>query len=137
MAEFVDLWDPDAFLDGPPHEMLAELRREQPVYWQDMPDEPGFWAVLTHADVVHVSRNPQLFSAEAGGVVIEDLDPERLARMRDMILSMDPPRHIAYRKPLAPEFGARVVAGMEGQILYCQQAEALMVNALPIGMGMK
>ncbi|MFB8385587.1 SCO6880 family protein [Microbacterium sp. NPDC055910] len=28
-------------------------------------------------------------------------------------------------------------AGMEAQILYCQQAEALMVNALPIGLGMK
>jgi hypothetical protein len=28
-------------------------------------------------------------------------------------------------------------AGMEPQILYCQQAEALMVNALPIGLGMK
>jgi len=116
VSELVDLWDPDVFVDGPPHEMLTELRRTTPVYWQDMPDEPGFWAVLTHADVVHVSRNPTLFSAETGGVVIEDLDPERLARMRDMILSMDPPRHVAYRKPLAPEFSARVVAGMEGQI---------------------
>ena len=75
-------------------------------YWQDIPGEPGYWAVLTHADVVHVSRNPDLFSAEAGGWSLEDLDPERLARMRDMILSMDPPRHIAYRKPLAPEFRA-------------------------------
>jgi hypothetical protein len=28
-------------------------------------------------------------------------------------------------------------AQMEAQILYCQQAEALMVNALPIGLGMK
>lgn len=28
-------------------------------------------------------------------------------------------------------------AGMEAQTLYCQQAEALMVNALPIGQGMK
>lgn len=27
--------------------------------------------------------------------------------------------------------------GMEAQILYCQQAEALLVNALPLGMGMK
>ena len=116
MTTIVDLQDPDAFLEGPPHEALAELRRTSPVYWQDMPDEPGFWAVLTHADVVHVSRNPNLFSAEAGGVVIEDLDPARLARMRDMILSMDPPRHVAYRKPLAPEFRARVIAEMEGQI---------------------
>jgi len=28
-------------------------------------------------------------------------------------------------------------AGMEAQVLYCQQAEALMVNAIPIGLGMK
>ena len=28
-------------------------------------------------------------------------------------------------------------AGMEAQILYCQQAEALLVNALPLGLGMK
>lgn len=29
------------------------------------------------------------------------------------------------------------VAGMEAQILYCQQAEALLVNALPLGSGLK
>jgi hypothetical protein len=29
------------------------------------------------------------------------------------------------------------VVGMEGQILYCQQAEALMLNAIPLGLGMK
>ncbi|NYE18013.1 SCO6880 family protein [Microbacterium immunditiarum] len=28
-------------------------------------------------------------------------------------------------------------AGMEPQILYCQQAEALMINALPLGLGMR
>jgi len=33
-----------------------------------------------------------------------------------MLLSMDPPRHIAYRKPLAPEFAQRVIAGMADQI---------------------
>jgi hypothetical protein len=27
--------------------------------------------------------------------------------------------------------------GMEGQILYCQQAEALLLNAMPLGMGLK
>jgi len=29
------------------------------------------------------------------------------------------------------------VVGMEAQILYCQQAEALLINALPLGLGMK
>jgi len=112
----VDLYDPGTYESDPPHEEFARLRRVDPVHWQEMPGEPGYWAVLRHADVVHVARNPLLFSCEAGGVVLEDLDPDRLARMRDMILSMDPPRHIAYRKPLAPEFAARVIAGMEDQI---------------------
>ena len=112
----VDLYSPDTYIDGAPHEEFARLRREDPVYWQEIPGQAGYWAVLRHADVVHVSRNPVLFSCEAGGVVLEDLDPERLARMRNMLLSMDPPRHIAYRKPLAPEFAQRAVAGMADQI---------------------
>jgi hypothetical protein len=32
-----------------------------------MEGQRGFFAVLTHADVVHVSRNPTLFSASTGG----------------------------------------------------------------------
>lgn len=116
MVLAVDLYDPDTYSAGPPHEVLSELRRTDPVHWQDIPGEPGYWAVLGHADVVHVSRNPTLFSCEEGGIVLEDMDPDRLARMRDMLLSMDPPRHIAYRKPLAPEFSARIIAGLEPRI---------------------
>ena len=86
-----NLWDPDVFTGGPPHEFLAELRRTQPVYWQDMPDEPGFWAVLTHADLTAVAREPVLYSASEGGVVLENLDPENLEQMRGMLLAMDPP----------------------------------------------
>jgi len=112
----VELWDPDAFVDAPPHEFLAELRRTQPVYWQDMPTEPGFWAVLKHADLTAVAREPVLFSASEGGVVMENLDEVGLERMRDMLLSMDPPRHIAYRRPLVPSFKAKVIGAMEGQI---------------------
>ena len=70
----IELWDPDVFVEAPPHEFLAELRRTQPVYWQDMPDEPGFWAVLKHADLTAVAREPVLFSASEGGVVLENLD---------------------------------------------------------------
>ena len=69
---------PDAFVAGPPHEALAELRRTDPVHWQEMDGEPGFWAVLRHADVVHVARHPEVFSASEGGVVLEDLAPEQL-----------------------------------------------------------
>jgi len=111
-----DLYDPDLYVAGAPHEMFAELRRTQPVYFQEMSGEPGYWAVLKHADVVHVAREPLLFSASDGGVMLENLEPAQLDMIRNMLLAMDPPRHVDYRRPIAPRFKARVIAGMEQQI---------------------
>lgn len=107
---------PETYVDGPPHDLFTRLRRDEPVVFQEMDDQPGYWAVLRHADVVHVAKHPEIFSASEGGVVIEDLDPPSLEQMRDMLLAMDPPRHTAYRRPIAPEFKARVIGEMEGRI---------------------
>ena len=73
----IDLYSPDVYVDGPPHAIFEELRRTSPVYWQDIPGEPGYWAMLKHADVVHVAREPKLFSASEGGIMLEDADPEQ------------------------------------------------------------
>src|SRR5436190_15237676 len=112
----VDLYDPDGYVAGQPHELFAELRRTQPVYFQEMTGEPGYWMVLKHADVVHVAREPELYSASEGGVMLENLEPTQLEMMRNMLLAMDPPRHVDYRRPIAPRFKARVIARMGGQI---------------------
>jgi cytochrome P450 len=112
----IDLYDPDGYVVGPPHETFERLRREDPVHWQDMPDGTGYWAVLRHADVVRVARAPKRFSAAAGGVVLEDLSPESLAMMQDMLLAMDPPRHLEYRHDVAPSFTPRVINEMEERI---------------------
>lgn len=111
-----DIYTPDLYVAGPPHELFTELRRTQPVFWQDMPGEPGYWAVLKHADVEYVSQRSDLFSAERGGIVLEDLDEARLEALRGTLLSMDPPRHRQYRKPLVKSFTAKVVGGMEDRI---------------------
>jgi cytochrome P450 len=116
MTAKIDIYDPDGYADGPPHELFAELRRTQPVFWQEMDGEPGYWAVLKHADVVHVAKEPTLFSANEAGVVLENLTPEALEGMRMMLLAMDPPKHVTYRRPLAPSFKARVMAQMEARI---------------------
>ena len=108
--------DPETYVDGPPHERFDEQRRREPVTWVEMDDEPGYWAVLRHEDVVRVAKHSEIFSASEGGVVVEDLDPVSLENMRDMLLAMDPPRHTAYRKPVAPEFKARVIAGLEHRV---------------------
>lgn len=113
----LSLTDPATFDDGVPHEALAELRRSTPVAWQEgMGGQAGSWAVLTHADVVHVAREPVLYSASTGGVVLEDLPEADLEMMRHMLLAMDPPRHGTYRRPLAEAFKAKVIGGLEPQI---------------------
>ena len=112
----VDIYDPELYVGGPIHEIFADLRREDPVHWQDMPGEPGYWTVLKHSDVAYVARNPKLFSAEDQGVILENPPPAQLERSRNMLLMMDPPRHTAYRKPLADSFKAKVISGLEGRV---------------------
>jgi cytochrome P450 len=118
----VDLADPGAFVEGAQHAELAELRRTSPVYFQDMPGQPGFYAVLKHADVVHVARHPDVFSASEGGVVIENLAPEQLEMMRHMLLAMDPPAHSQFREPLSDHFKAKVIARLEDNVRTITQA---------------
>lgn len=112
----VDLADPDTFVSGVPHDAIADLRRTDPVHWQPMAGQSGFWAVLRHADVVQVARNPEIFSSAAAGVVVEDLGSDALARMRNMLLGMDPPRHHIHRAPLSPHFRPRMMAALEQHV---------------------
>jgi cytochrome P450 len=82
---------------------FALLRRERPVSWHSEPEiatptievGPGFWAVTRYADVVHVSRNPQLFISGRGSN-IPDWPPEVLEFLGSMI-NMDDPRHTKLR----------------------------------------
>jgi cytochrome P450 len=121
----VDLSDPDTYLAGPPHEYFSELRASDPVHWQDMSGEPGYWAVLRHGDVERVAGQPLLFSSAAGGVVLEDLAPSQLEQMQGMLLAMDPPRHRAVRKPMIPRLTQRAVRSLDDDIRgICQDAFA-------------
>ena len=112
-----DLYDPDGYVAGPPHDVFTRLRAEQPVVWQDMPGEPGLLgraAPRRRREGRHAE--PVLFSAATGGVVLEDLPPESLAMMQDMLLAMDPPRHLSYRRNVSPEFTPKVMARLEPRI---------------------
>lgn len=120
-----DIFDPDTYIDGAPHEAFAELRRTDPVHWQEMDGGSGCWAVLRHADVSYVAKHPSVFSASLGGVVVEDLEPEQLSMMRMMLLAMDPPGHAQYRRPLVPHFGRQAIAALEDRVrAICRQVLA-------------
>jgi cholest-4-en-3-one 26-monooxygenase len=108
----VDLYDPDIYVDGVPHEMLATLRREAPVYKHADPDG-FFWAVTRHADIVAVNRDPKTFSSWAGATYLHVLPEEDLAGQQMMMLNMDPPDHTKLRKIVNKGFTPRRIRELQ------------------------
>jgi len=115
--EDVDLCNLDVWEQRVPHEMFAVLRREAPVFWHREPKGgPGFWAITKHADVVHVSKQPKIFSSWRGGTNIFDLPQPELDQTRLMLVNMDPPQHTKYRRLVSQGFTPRQVARLEPHI---------------------
>lgn len=111
-----DIYDPSGYVEAPPHEVFEHLRQTQPVFWQDMPNEPGYWAVLKHADVKFVSLRTRLFSSREGGVILQNWPPDQLEIIRKMLISMDPPRHLRFRVPLVQSFAHNTLVKLGGHI---------------------
>lgn len=114
--------DPDTYVKGVPYELFTELRQESPVTWveeppiDNWPAGPGFWAVLSHADVNHVLRTPQVYSSSEGLTQIYDAPPPLLPALRKMMINMDPPEHSRLRGLLTKAFTPRAVALLEDSI---------------------
>jgi cytochrome P450 len=115
----LDIFSPPVYARGMPYEAFAWLRAHAPVSWQpepaigDWPAGPGFWAITRHTDVAHVSKTPEVFSANLGATQIRDPDPVDLPFIRRMMLNMDPPEHSRLRKILNKGFTPRTIAQME------------------------
>jgi cytochrome P450 len=115
-------------------ESFAVLRRERPVSWHPpfegalMPhdDDPGYWAVVGHADVVTVSRTPEVFCS-GQGVMLEDV-PQMVLDAAQSFLAMDAPRHSTLRRLISAAFTPRQVARIEEQIRH--QARAIVDDLL-------
>jgi cytochrome P450 len=106
------LAEPDTFTAGPPWELFARLRADDPVAWTpEDPPHSGFWSVTRHRDIVAVGRDWQTFTSSRG-VSLEELDDDQLSH-RTSLIDTDPPRHTALRKIVAPSFGPKVVNGYE------------------------
>ena len=81
---------------GYPHDIWTRLRAEDPVHYFEASDLP-FWAVTKHADIVEVSRQPELFlngPRLSIGLDSSD-DPQR--NFPPTLINMDPPEHRAFR----------------------------------------
>jgi cholest-4-en-3-one 26-monooxygenase len=112
----IDLADPDRFVEGTPHHWFRQLRREAPVYFHDEREGPGFWCVTRHEDLKHVSRNPSIFSSALGGTTLQDLPEEDLAAVRAIMLNMDPPQHVKFRRVVSRAFTPRRVEALRPHV---------------------
>ena len=79
---------------------LAELRREDPVHWDE---SNGWWLITRHDDVREVSRQPELFSSEPRG-------PWHAFEAHFSMQAMDGEPHRRHRSVVSRAFTPRVVS---------------------------
>ncbi len=104
----------DTYTDGFPHATFRRMRDANPVAWTNEVDGSGFWSVTRYEDVLHVSRNPEIFSSEAG-IRLEEMDAEENAARRTM-MEMDAPEHTKYRRLVSKPFARPQVITYESGI---------------------
>ncbi len=112
----VDLSDSRTYVPGVPHQYLAELRRHDPVHWQEEANGPGFWAVTKYDDCVTVNRDVERFSSHRRGSMPFELKDEDIEQQRLMMVNMDPPLHTRYRRLVNKGFTPRMVRDLEERI---------------------
>lgn len=127
----------DAFwdLDLPEREpIFAELRHDRPISWQPPietavspdPDDPGYWAVVRHADIVEVSQHNDVFVSRYG--VMFDMLPPVFLEMAMSFLAMDNPQHHKVRRLVSSTFTPRQIRRIEDDI--AQRAQRIVAAAV-------
>ena len=101
----INLFAPESFRAGHPHDQYHWLRENAPVFWQQTADGEGYWALTRYRDVFAVDRDFSTFSSEPT-VMIADPDPagDMLFGGRKMMLMMDPPQHTLLRRLVRTTF---------------------------------
>jgi len=110
-----DLGNPALYRDDCWQPHFARLRRDDPVpFCRDSPYGP-YWSVTRYADIMKVELDHATYSSasELGGIQIAD---QPKGQELPNFIRMDPPRHTAQRKTVAPIVAPTNLANMEGLI---------------------
>jgi len=137
-----DFTDPEIYTTRVPSEELAELRRAAPVWWVSQRrgsagfDDEGYWAVTSHADILAVSKTPDVFSSTRNTALIrfkEGTPRESIDMQGIILLNMDPPQHTRMRGIVSRGFTPRAIGNLR-QVL-TERAERIVAGALESGTG--
>jgi cytochrome P450 len=115
---------------------FERLRAEDPVHFTAHSDYGPYWSITRYDDIVHCESDvARLSSSQAhGGITLfeppEGSDPAQRTEARASFISLDPPRHDAQRKAVAPMFSTPALAELEPLI---RARAAAILDELPIG----
>jgi cytochrome P450 len=112
------LIEPQAYAEhGYPHDVWARLRRESPLAFFEPQGWPAFWAVTKHADIVEISKQPDIFLNEPGMTFVREREEEAVDRQQiRTVINMDPPEHRKYRSVASHYFSPRSLKRLDGLI---------------------
>jgi len=119
------------------HAAFAELRaRDTLAHFEEpdtevLPQGPGYYALVRHADVVEASRRPADFCSGQGAINIVDM-PSDLNEYFGSMISMDDPRHANIRRIVSRAFSPKMVQRFEDQV---EMVAAEIIESIRAGSG--
>ncbi|MEZ0356951.1 cytochrome P450 [Mycobacterium sp. SA01] len=120
-----DFTDPDLLEAGMPVAQFAQLRQTAPVWWNEQPlgstvfDDGGYWVITKHRDIRDISRDGDLWSTNAKGVVMrfaDDMTADQVEITKALLINHDAPEHTRLRKLVSRLFTPRAVAKLEEKL---------------------
>lgn len=129
MVDSVDISDPRLYQQDCWHSHFAWLRREDPVHFHEQSPYGPYWSITRYADIMKVELDHRTYSSaqELGGMQIAD---QPAGSSLPNFIRMDPPRHTAQRKTVAPIVAPSNLANMEALI---RDRTAAVLDRLPRG----
>ena len=115
---------------------FERLRAEDPVHYTAHSEYGPYWSITRYADIVACEGDvARLSSSQAhGGITLfeppEGSDPAQRSEARASFIALDPPRHDAQRKAVAPMFSTPSLAELEPLI---RARAGRILDELPIG----
>ena len=85
---------------------------------------PGYYAVTKHADILEISRQPELFCSGQGSTSITDM-PDFMSEFFGSMIAMDDPRHARLRKIVSHAFTPKMLKRVEDDV---QRSAAVIVD---------
>src|SRR5262245_24927820 len=123
----IDVSNPQLYADDTWGQLFARLRREAPIHYCSNSAYGPYWSVSRYEDISTVELDHSTFSSssENGGIQIAD---QPLGAQFGNFIRMDPPRHTAQRKTVAPIATPTHVANLEALI---RERTAKVLEQLP------